>query len=186
MGSTFQNAGAVSGANDAANIYIGHDSGATEPSNINFYNSVTDEASSSSQSVYVKAGSDISINNATVYTTISGYGVRIGNGTTTPTRVTLNNVRVKPYTPGTGGTYAILISANAVDTRLVNVTTDADTGGDISDSGTRTTRVNVNLATALHGDVGFYGTAPVAKQTGVAVSAAGIHAALVNLGLIAA
>lgn len=34
--------------------------------------------------------------------------------------------------------------------------------------------------------VGFYGTAPVAKQTGVAVSAAGIHAALVNLGLIAA
>lgn len=34
--------------------------------------------------------------------------------------------------------------------------------------------------------VGFYGTAPVAKQTGVAVSAAGIHAALVALGLIAA
>lgn len=32
--------------------------------------------------------------------------------------------------------------------------------------------------------VGFYGTAPVAKQTGVAVSAAGVHAALVNLGLI--
>ena len=36
------------------------------------------------------------------------------------------------------------------------------------------------------GDVGFYGTAPVAQQTGVAVSAAGIHAALVNLGLITA
>lgn len=34
--------------------------------------------------------------------------------------------------------------------------------------------------------VGFYGTDPIAKQTGVAVSAAGIHAALVNLGLIAA
>jgi hypothetical protein len=34
--------------------------------------------------------------------------------------------------------------------------------------------------------VGFYGTTPVAKQTGVAVSAAGIHAALVNLGLIGA
>ncbi len=32
--------------------------------------------------------------------------------------------------------------------------------------------------------VGFYVTAPVAKQTGVAVSSAGIHAALVNLGLI--
>lgn len=35
-------------------------------------------------------------------------------------------------------------------------------------------------------NVGFYGTAPIAKQTGVAVTAAGIHAALVNLGLIAA
>lgn len=32
--------------------------------------------------------------------------------------------------------------------------------------------------------LGFYGATPVAKQTGVAVSAAGIHAALVALGLI--
>lgn len=34
--------------------------------------------------------------------------------------------------------------------------------------------------------LGFYGTAAVAKPTGVAVSSAGIHAALVTLGLIAA
>ena len=34
--------------------------------------------------------------------------------------------------------------------------------------------------------VGFYGATPVAQQTGVAVDAAGIHAALVNLGLITA
>jgi hypothetical protein len=34
------------------------------------------------------------------------------------------------------------------------------------------------------GRLGFYGTAPIAKQTGVTVDAAGIHAALVNLGLI--
>lgn len=34
--------------------------------------------------------------------------------------------------------------------------------------------------------VGFYGTKPIAKQTGVAVTAAAIHAALVNLGLIGA
>lgn len=36
------------------------------------------------------------------------------------------------------------------------------------------------------GSVGFYGTAPIAKQTGVAVTAQGIHDALVALGLIAA
>lgn len=34
--------------------------------------------------------------------------------------------------------------------------------------------------------LGFYGHAPTLLQTGVAVSAAGIHAALVNLGLITA
>lgn len=33
---------------------------------------------------------------------------------------------------------------------------------------------------------GFYGTTPIAQQTGVAVSAAGVHAALVALGLITA
>ncbi len=32
-------------------------------------------------------------------------------------------------------------------------------------------------------NVGFYGTAPIAKQTGVAVTDAAIHAALVALGL---
>lgn len=36
------------------------------------------------------------------------------------------------------------------------------------------------------GNMGFFGTAAVAKPTGVAVDAAGIHAALVTLGLIAA
>lgn len=35
-------------------------------------------------------------------------------------------------------------------------------------------------------DIGFYGATPVALQTGVAVTAGGIHAALVNLGLITA
>jgi len=34
--------------------------------------------------------------------------------------------------------------------------------------------------------IGFYGATPVAQQTGVAVTAAGIHAALVSLGLITA
>lgn len=34
--------------------------------------------------------------------------------------------------------------------------------------------------------LGFFNATPVVQQTGVAVSAAGIHAALVNLGLITA
>ena len=42
------------------------------------------------------------------------------------------------------------------------------------------------ILTETGGSIGFYGTTPVALQTGVAVSAAGIHAALVALGLITA
>jgi hypothetical protein len=38
----------------------------------------------------------------------------------------------------------------------------------------------------LGSSLGFYNTAPIAKPTGVAVTAIGIHAALVSLGLIAA
>ena len=47
--------------------------------------------------------------------------------------------------------------------------------------------VRINGALDHNGaNVGFYGATPTAQQTGVAVSAAGIHAALVNLGLITA
>lgn len=50
-------------------------------------------------------------------------------------------------------------------------------------------RNNADSATLLQTNdtgVGFNGSAPIAKPTGVAVSAAGIHAALVSYGLIAA
>jgi len=47
------------------------------------------------------------------------------------------------------------------------------------------TQRGVQIASAAN-KVGFFGTAPIVKPTGVAVSSAGIHAALVSLGLIAA
>lgn len=47
-------------------------------------------------------------------------------------------------------------------------------------------RVNADGGVGIDSKVGFFGTVPVAKPTGVAVSAAGIHAALVSLGLISA
>ena len=48
---------------------------------------------------------------------------------------------------------------------------------------------DLELDGALNHDgttVGFYGTTPTTQLTGVAVSSAGIHAALVTLGLITA
>jgi hypothetical protein len=49
-----------------------------------------------------------------------------------------------------------------------------------------TGRGDILLASNSADKIGFYGATPVAQQTGVAVTAAGIHAALVNLGLITA
>ena len=46
--------------------------------------------------------------------------------------------------------------------------------------------VQIQSSAANNRKVGFYGATPVVKQTGVAVTAAAIHAALVNLGLIGA
>ncbi len=48
---------------------------------------------------------------------------------------------------------------------------------------------DINITGALNHDgatVGFYATTPIAQQTGVAVTAAGIHAAIVALGLFTA
>lgn len=53
----------------------------------------------------------------------------------------------------------------------LTLTADANIGGDFNHDGS---------------NFGAYGTAPIAQQTGVAVTAAGIHASLVNLGLITA
>lgn len=71
------------------------------------------------------------------------------------------------------------LNAGATGTILI------DTSNDVF----RLREVALRVEGALDHDgttVGFYGATPTAQQTGVAVSAAGIHAALVNLGLITA
>lgn len=105
------------------------------------------------------------------------------------------------------GDYAALTAQQRYGVVIVNGSTDCsvhdtvafgNATGDVTSFGTGgmiRTRTNFQIAGAVEIDgalnhdgttVGFYGTAPIAKQTGVAVDAAGIHAALVALGLIAA
>lgn len=58
---------------------------------------------------------------------------------------------------------------------------------DLSDSSSGTQwLVGNTYMTDISHPIGFYGATPVAQQTGVAVTAAGVHAALVALGLITA
>ena len=72
------------------------------------------------------------------------------------------------------------------------LTTTGTATGDFSSATISTGAISALVAStgvkvgATGDKLGFYGTAPISLQTGVAVSSAGIHAALVALGLITA
>lgn len=77
-----------------------------------------------------------------------------------------------------GTTRLLMSDAGAFDFQAGALTTtgkltsgEAEINGDLNHDGS---------------NAGFYGTAPIAQQTGVAVSAAGVHAACVALGLFTA
>jgi hypothetical protein len=89
-----------------------------------------------------------------------------------------------------GNRIVSLAAGNVAATPVLNVFSDGTFQLDLDPTSPGTFAVTVtggNLIQAT-GDakLGFYLAAPVAQQTGVAVNAAGIHAALVNLGLITA
>ena len=83
-----------------------------------------------------------------------------------------------------GGTSDIMqLNASALN---VNVAMTATSYGGIIEANLvdRIASEVITGAREWQGNVGFYSTTPIAKQTGVPVTAAGVHAALVNLGLI--
>jgi hypothetical protein len=80
------------------------------------------------------------------------------------------NTALKGLATGSGANAALHVTATG---GTPNMAIDADNGGDVSLCGPTD-------------KLGFHGTAPIAKQTGVAVTAEAIHAALVALGLISA
>jgi photosystem II stability/assembly factor-like uncharacterized protein len=74
---------------------------------------------------------------------------------------------------GDGGDIYLSLGFGGVTNGSLLVTTDSGTVFEATlDSG------------SYANQLGFYGVTPVSQPTGVAVTAAGIHAALVSLGLI--
>lgn len=135
--------GLYSNANSAscANIYI---TGASRFVVVDV--ALIDEAfSSGSAPVWVQNGSDIVIRANTIF--FGDYGVRVGDGVTTPARVHIAVGRIESFAVGTP-TNTIKIEAGCTDTIIENCITDPSLGGDISDAGTRTKFINVNGKTS--------------------------------------
>ena len=79
--------------------------------------------------------------------------------------------------------YGVDIEAGADEYRIIGVDVTGNVTAGIRDAAADSN--SIIFGNSGFNRVGFYGTPPIVKQTGVAVTAAGIHAALVNLGLIA-
>lgn len=69
---------------------------------------------------------------------------------------------------------------------LLTIPTSISLTGGVSSDIVGNTGAGTKIGTATTQKLAFYGATPIVQQTGVAVTAAGIHAALVNLGLITA
>lgn len=126
--------------------------------------------------------------------------VEPSEGAANPTAVLVFKASIENVS---AGAYAdvLSLSHDGADAQIIAhgaIAPNTDSTTDLGLTGTRwrelfvddiTCTAAVNIGGALNHDgstAGFYATAPVAQQTGVAVTDVAIHAALVNLGLITA
>jgi hypothetical protein len=135
--------------------------------NVNIIGCTIDEiglsATGGGSSLHIDGASDVLVSGCVLYAPGKNvaapyYGIRISP---ICNRVTLSSVRVQPYAIDTTRVpdNTILIEAGATGTVMRDVTTNPNTGGDISDLGTGTYRSNVNGAStaAANSGVGVYG-----------------------------
>lgn len=144
----------------------------------------------------------------TSFTDASNYerfGINTAAGTITLAAETAgtgsDNISLVLTTTGTGylqTTTALAIGANPASAGVLRIPNATDIKGRNAANNGDIFVLNVSAGNVLQigdtsggvivqaasgGSLAFYGTSPIAKQTGVAVTAAGIHAALVALGL---
>jgi len=102
----------------------------------------------------------------------------------TPSNLT-RQIRIGVTASGYNGGEQIDIGSTAIG-GIVNAINIGNTGTTclITMRGGTNGGSGIKIGTATNQRIGFYNTTPIPKQTGVAVTAAGIHAALVALGLI--
>jgi len=127
---------------------------------------------------------DIKLDSGSLYTKYSYKGMEINSGLTGSGQGVVFFERSSPL-----ATLSFLYDSGPVNARYVFTNTLGTEVHQFFLSGKAKHTGEIEIDGNLNHDgsnVGFYGTTPIAQQTGVAVTAAAIHAALVNLGLITA
>jgi hypothetical protein len=149
---------------------------------IHFHDPTIDE-SGGIAAVQIDKGTEISINNCLIYagkgTGIGGgYGVRLGDNTNTPSRVRLNNVRVRPYNLSDPPSVLIKnILLRGAGHSLRDVTTAVMTGysgADIQDTTSDSIWDNVRMADGVVRHKKRYPTSSAAVASGELYSNAGV------------
>ncbi len=115
-------------------------------------------------------------------------------GATTVAALTASGAGIAGTTLAATGNFAVATnkftvaaaSGNTVVAGTLAVTGATTQTGALTVAGALTANGNCVIGNAGSDTIGFYGATPTAQLTGVAVTAAGIHAALVTLGLITA
>lgn len=127
-------------------------------------------------------------------TIIGGY-FRVGDGSAVRLTGTTKAVTILgALTVYTNAAAGAILDGNAQTLTSLTLAGNRLTNSSGTDGGTRV-KGSITVTNGFEqmldghkvsGKIGFYGMPPIAQQTGVAVTAAAIHAALVNLGLITA
>lgn len=98
-----------------------------------------------------------------------------------------SNIRLQIQAEENSGSYNMFFAVkDSMSVDLANISLNDASGIHLGSLGSYMDIGASGIQTGAGVSLGFYGQTPVAQQTGVSVDAAGIHAALVNLGLITA
>lgn len=141
----FQNSGNAGSATLNANILVN-----SAAYGVLFLSPLIDEGGAIS--LWVKDATDVVVQGALIYSSPT-TGVKIGNGTTTPTRVKIKDTYIAPFSEPQSSLSIIDIQTGSVNTVLENVTTHVHgANSDIINNGTGTQQINVNGAYVFRGD----------------------------------
>jgi hypothetical protein len=138
-------------SHNGANVFLSNSAaidGGGPSGSILLCDALTDEAGgispNTNASIWVDDAYDVQILTPVLYLAKAGYGIRVGNGTSTPHNISVRGMNIQPYAGDRVPVNTIKIETGAYNVRLEDIVTNPNGGGDILDNGTGTVWRNVN------------------------------------------